>query len=35
MKFGSQPLCSQWKLRQERLSPRNSAHIDDIIRVRV
>ncbi|WP_299782822.1 DUF4113 domain-containing protein [uncultured Formosa sp.] len=35
VKFGSQPLCSQWKLRQERLSPRCSTHINDIIQVKM
>ncbi|WP_103192793.1 DUF4113 domain-containing protein [Formosa algae] len=35
MKFGSRSLGRQWKMKQECLSPRYFAHINDIIRVRV
>ncbi|CDF80310.1 DNA-directed DNA polymerase [Formosa agariphila KMM 3901] len=35
VKFGSQSLGRQWKMKQERLSPRYSTHINDIIRVKV
>ncbi|PNW27303.1 Y-family DNA polymerase [Formosa algae] len=35
VKFGSQSLGRQWKMKRERLSPRYSTHINDIIRVKV
>ncbi|WP_299781819.1 Y-family DNA polymerase [uncultured Formosa sp.] len=35
VKFGAQSLGRQWKMKQERLSPRYSTHINDIIRVKI
>ena len=35
IKLGSQDLESTWKMRQERLSPRYTTNIDEIIRVKV
>ncbi|WP_299782813.1 DUF4113 domain-containing protein [uncultured Formosa sp.] len=35
VKFGAQSLGRQWKMKQERLSPRYSTYINDIIRVKV
>ncbi|QDO95287.1 Y-family DNA polymerase [Formosa sediminum] len=35
VKFGAQSLGRQWKMKQERLSPRYSTHINDIIQVKL